>query len=45
MSDRDDQIRRIVGELEAHVAEVEARVTALKALLADDEPPAEENPR
>ena len=37
MSARDDQIRRLVAEPDSHVAEVEASVAALKALLADDE--------
>jgi hypothetical protein len=37
MTARDDKIRRVVAELDAHVAEVEASVAILKALLADDE--------
>ena len=37
MSARDDKIRRVVAELDAHIAAVEASVAALKALLADDE--------
>jgi hypothetical protein len=37
MSARDDEIRRVVAELDAHVAEVEAGIAVLKALLADDE--------
>ena len=37
MSVRDDEIKRVVAELEIHVAEVEARIAVLKALLADDE--------
>jgi len=37
MSANDDKIRRAAAELDAHVAEVEASVTALKALLAGDE--------
>jgi hypothetical protein len=47
MSARDDKIRQVVAELDAHVAEVEASVAILKALLADDEVPeetAEEDP-
>jgi hypothetical protein len=40
MSARDDEIRRLVAELDVHVAEVEARLAALKALLADDTPSA-----
>jgi hypothetical protein len=43
MSARDDEIRRLVAELDVHVAEVEARLAALKALLADDEVPGEED--
>jgi hypothetical protein len=39
MSARDDEIRRVVAELDVHVAEVEARLAALKALLARDEVP------
>ena len=42
MSARDDEIRRLVAELDAHIAEVEASVAALKALLADGEVQAEE---
>jgi hypothetical protein len=41
MSARDDEIRRVVAELEVHVAEVEANLAALKALLADGEVPDE----
>jgi hypothetical protein len=37
MSARDDKIRQVVAELDAHVAEVEASVAILKALLAGDE--------
>ena len=45
MSTRDDKIRRVVAELDAHIAEVEASVAILKALLADDQIPEEqENP-
>ena len=44
MSARDDKIRQLVAELDAHVAEVEASVAALKALLASDEAPEEEDP-
>jgi hypothetical protein len=43
MSARDEQIRRVVAELEVHVAEAEASIAVLKALLADDEIPTEEN--
>jgi hypothetical protein len=48
MSARDDEIRRVVAELDIHIAKVEASVAVLKALLADDEGPGEEdsvNPR
>ena len=46
MSARDDEIRRVVAELDVQVAEVEANLAVLKALLADDEVPSnEEDPR
>jgi hypothetical protein len=44
MSAREDEIRRVVAELDVHIAEVEARVAILKALLADGEVPGEEDP-
>jgi hypothetical protein len=44
MSARDEEIRRVVAELDVHVAEVEASVAALKALLADDEIQRDEDP-
>ena len=44
MTARDDQIRRVLAELDVHIAEVEASVTVLKALLADDEAPGDEGP-
>jgi hypothetical protein len=44
MSDREDKIRRVVAELDVHMAEVEASVAALKALLAEDEVPGKEDP-
>jgi hypothetical protein len=44
MSARDDEIKRVVAELDVHIARVEASVAALKALLADEEIPGEENP-
>ena len=44
MSARDDEIRRVVTELDAHIAAVEASVAALKALLADDEASGREDP-
>ena len=45
MSARDEEIRRVVAELDTHIAEVEASVAALKALVAvdDDEVPGEED--
>ena len=43
MSARDDEIRRVVAELDVHVAEVEANLAALKALLACDEVPEEQD--
>jgi len=42
MSARDGEIRRVLAELDVHVAEVEASVAALKALLAGDEVPEED---
>ena len=39
MNARDDKIRQVVAELDVHIAEVEASVAVLKALLADDEVP------
>ena len=44
MSARDDKIRQVVAELDAHVAEVEASVAVLKALLVGDEVLEEEDP-
>jgi len=44
MSAREDEIRRVVAELDIQVAEVEASLAALKALLAEDEVPNEEDP-
>jgi hypothetical protein len=44
MTAREDEIRRVVAELDVHIAEVEARIAVLKALLADDEVPAREDP-
>jgi len=43
MSARDDEIRRVVAELDAHVAEVEAGIAVLKALLAHDGVPDRED--
>ena len=42
MNARDDEIRRVVAEIEIHIAEVEASVAVLKALVADGEIPGEE---
>ena len=42
MTAREDEIRRLVAELDAHVAEVEASVAALKTLLASDQVPKEQ---
>jgi hypothetical protein len=44
MNARDDKIRQVVAELDIHIAEVEANVAILKALLADDEVPGEQDP-
>ena len=44
MSDREDKIRREVAELDVQVAEVEANIAVLKALLADGEVPGDEDP-
>jgi len=44
MSTRDEEIRRVVAELDVHMAEVEASIAVLKALVArdDTEVPGEE---
>ena len=44
MNARDNKIRQVVAELDVHIAEVEASVAVLKALLDDDEVPGEEDP-
>ena len=44
MSAREDKIRQIVAELDAQVAEVEANIAVLKALLAEDEVTGDEDP-
>jgi len=44
MSDREDKIRRVVAELDVHLAEIEASVAVLKALLADGEVPGRKTP-
>jgi hypothetical protein len=43
MTARDDEIRRVVAELEVQVADVEASVSALKALLVNDAVPGDED--
>ena len=43
MNARDDEIRRVVAEIEIHIAEVEASVAVLKALVADGEIPGGED--
>ena len=45
MSAREDESRRVVAELDVHVAEVEASIAALKALLGDEEVPGDEDSR
>jgi hypothetical protein len=42
MTARDDKIRQVMAELDRHIAEVEANVAVLKALLADNEAPTED---
>ena len=37
MRERDEEIRRLVAELDVHLAKVEADVAVLKALLAEDD--------
>ena len=44
MTDREDKIRQIVAELDVQVAEVEANIAVLKALLAEDEVTGDEDP-
>jgi hypothetical protein len=44
MSAREDKIRRVVAELDVQVAEVEANIAVLKALLAEDEVTGDEDP-
>ena len=45
MSERGEDIRRVVAELDVYLAKVEANMTVLKALVAEDdgEGPAEED--
>ena len=44
MNTREDKIRQVVAELDVQVAEVEARIAVLKALLAEGEVPGDEGP-
>ena len=44
MSARDDKIKQVVAKLDVHIAEVEANIAILKALLAEDQVPGEEDP-
>lgn len=45
MNAHEDEIKRVVAELDAHVAQVEANLALLKALLADGEAPRDEDAR
>ena len=42
MTAREDKIRQIVAELDVQVADVEANIAVLKALVADGEVPEED---
>jgi hypothetical protein len=44
MTARDDKIRQVVAELDAHIAAVEAGVAMLKALLDDEAAEGHEDP-
>ena len=44
MTAREDKIRQVVAELDVQVAEVEASIAVLKALLAEGEVPGDEGP-
>ena len=44
MNDRDEEIRRVVAELDARLAEVEASMAVLKALVAQDHDQGPEGP-
>jgi hypothetical protein len=44
MTGREDKIRQIVAELDVQVAEVEANIAVLKALLVQDVVPGDEDP-
>jgi hypothetical protein len=43
MTAREDKIRQIVAEMDVHIAEVEANIAVLKALLAEGEVPGDED--
>ena len=43
MTTRDEEIMRVVAELDIHIAEAEASIAALKSLLADGEVPGGED--
>ena len=45
MTTRDDKIRRILAELDGHIAAVEASVTVLQTLSAGGEALEDEGPR
>jgi hypothetical protein len=44
MNLREDKIRQIVAELDVQVAEVEANIAVLKALLAEGDVPQDDDP-
>jgi hypothetical protein len=44
LSAREDKIRQVVAELDVQVAEVEANIAVLKALLAEGEVSGDEGP-
>ena len=43
MNAREDKIRQVVAELDLQIAEAEASIAVLKALLADDDVAGEED--
>jgi hypothetical protein len=43
MTAREDKIRQVVAELDVHIAEVEASIAVLKALVADNDVPGEDD--
>ena len=45
MTTRENQIRQVLAELDGHIAQVEASVTVLKALLADDDTLTDQGPK